>query len=76
MESTFYIEETEGTKPLISELHRMFRKWHSLWQIEGGVEEKVRKIVWIQIIKDLDCPRESNGLLIDSFLGFFSKGAP
>lgn len=33
-------------------------------------------MIWIQIIKDLDCPCESNGLLIDSFLGFCSKGAP
>ena len=32
--------------------HGIFGKWHSLGQIEGGIEGKVREIVWMQIIKD------------------------
>lgn len=43
MESTFYIEETAGTKALIPELYGMYRKWHSLWKVEGIVKEKVLK---------------------------------
>lgn len=75
MESTFYIEETAGTKAVISELCGMFGKWHSLWQIEGFVVEKIRKTVLIQIMKDLDYTYESSGLSIDSLLGFFSREA-
>lgn len=54
----------------------MFGKWDSLWQIEDVVEEEIRKVVWMQIIKDLDYPCESNGLSIESLWGFFSRGAP